>query len=97
MNEMRLFRLTDGDLGYTTVYAGERHPYHAGFVPGEANSIGFEDVVTIQDHEFLAAVAEGRPHSAGLEQALEYVSVQAALLRSWETGSWTDVVSVRID
>ena len=97
MNEMRLFRTGDGDLGYTTVYAGERHPYHAGFVPGEANSIGFEDVVTIQDHEFLAAVAEGRPHSAGLEQALEYVSVQAALLRSWETGSWTDVVSVRID
>ena len=97
MNEMRLFRLIEGDRGYTTVYAGERHPYHAGFVPGEANSIGFEDVVTIQDHEFLAAVAEGRPHSAGMEQALEYVSVQAALLRSWETGSWTDVVSVRID
>ena len=97
MNEMRRFRLSEGDRGYTTVYAGERHPYHAGFVPGEANSIGFEDVVTIQDHEFLAAVAEGRPHSAGMEQALEYVSVQAAMLRSWETGSWTDVVSVRID
>ena len=97
MNQMRLFRTGDGDRGYTTVYAGERHPYHAGFVPGEANSIGFEDVVTIQDHEFLAAVAEGRPHTAGMEQALEYVSVQAALLRSWETGTWTDVVSVRID
>ena len=80
MNQMRLFNIIEGDRGYTTVYAGERHPYHAGFVPGEANSIGFEDVVTIQDHEFLAAVAEGRPHSAGMEQALEYVSVQAALL-----------------
>ena len=53
--------------------------------------------MTIQDHEFLAAVAEGRPHSAGMEQALAYVSVQAALLRSWETGAWTDVASVRID
>ena len=97
MNEMRLFTTSDGDRGYTTVYAGERHPYHAGFVPGEANSIGFEDVVTIQDHEFLAAVAQERPHSAGMEQALAYVSVQAALLRSWETGAWTDVESVRID
>ena len=97
MNEMRLFRIIEGDRGYTTVYAGERHPYHAGFVPGEANAIGFEDVVTIQDHEFLAAVAGGRPHTPGLEQALEYVSVQAALLRSWETGTWTDVVSLRID
>ena len=97
MNEMRLFRNVEDDRGYATIYAGERHPYHGDFVPGEANSIGFEDVVTIQAHEFLAAVAEGRPHSAGMEQALEYVSVQDALLRSWETGAWTDVVSVRID
>ena len=97
MNQMRLYRATGADQGYTTVYAGERHPSHARFVPGEANSIGFEDVVTIQAHEFLAAVAEGRPHTAGMEQALAYVSVQAALLRSWETGAWTDVVSARID
>ena len=97
MNEIRMFQLGRGDQGYTTVFAGERHPFHNDFVPGEANSIGFEDAVTIQDYEFLTAVAEDRPHSAGLEQALEYVSVQAALLRSWETGAWTDVVSVRID
>ena len=97
MNEMSLFRLRDVDQGYTVVRAGERHPYHRLFVPGEANSIGFEDVVTIQDYEFLSAVAEDRPHSAGMEQALEYVSVQDALMRSWETGAWTDVVSVRID
>jgi len=94
MNEMRVFRLNgpDRDRGYTTVYAGESHPCHGAFVPGEANSIGFEDVVTIEDHEFLTAVSEDRPHSAGMEQAVDYVSVQAALLRSWETGAWVDVV-----
>ena len=99
MNEMQRFTSGEGavDAGYGTVYAGGRHPYHSNFVPGEANAIGFEDVVTIQDHEFLSAVAHGRPHSAGMEQALAYVSVQAALLRSWQTGAWTDVVSVRID
>ena len=91
MNEMRLFRLDDHNQGYTTIYAGEVHPFHSAFVPGEANSIGFEDVVTIQDHEFLTAVAEGRPHSAGIDEALNYVSVQAALMRSWETGKWVDV------
>ncbi len=96
MNEMRVFRLNgpDQDRGYTTVYAGESHPCHGAFVPGEANSIGFEDVVTIEDHEFLTAVSECRPHSAGLEQAVDYVSVQAALLRSWETGAWVDVVQL---
>ncbi|MYH72700.1 MAG: Gfo/Idh/MocA family oxidoreductase [Acidimicrobiia bacterium] len=97
LNELHLFRASDPQQGYTTVRASERHPYHGAFVPGDANSIGFEDMVTIQDHEFLTAVAEGRPHSAGMEQALACVSVQAAMLKSWETGTWEDVVSLRID
>ena len=97
MNELRVFLDPDRARGYTTVRAGERHPYQRLFVPGDANSIGFEDLVAIEDYEFLAAVSEGRPHSAGLEAALDYAGVQAALLQSWETGAWTDVVSLRID
>ena len=97
LNELQVFRASDPQQGYTTVRASDRHPFHGAFVPGDANSIGFEDMVAIQDHEFLAAVAEGRPHSAGMEQALSCVSVQAAMLKSWETGAWEDVVSLRID
>ncbi len=97
LNELQMFRSSDPQQGYTTVRASERHPFHGAFVPGDANSIGFEDMVAIQDHEFLTAVAEGRPHSAGMEQALSCVSVQAAMLKSWETGTWEDVVSLRID
>ncbi len=97
LNKLQLFRASDPQQGYTTVRASDRHPFHGAFVPGDANSIGFEDMVAIQDHEFLAAVAEGRPHSAGMEQALACVSVQAAMLKSWETGTWEDVVSLRID
>ncbi|WP_419926062.1 Gfo/Idh/MocA family protein [Candidatus Poriferisocius sp.] len=97
LNELQVFRGSDPQQGYTTVRASERHPYHGAFVPGDANSIGFEDMVAVQDHEFLTAVAEGQPHSAGMEQALACVSVQAAMLKSWETGAWEDVVSLRID
>ncbi|MCY3632746.1 MAG: Gfo/Idh/MocA family oxidoreductase [bacterium] len=97
LNELQVFRASDPQQGYTTVRASERHPHHGVFVPGDANSIGFEDMVTIQDHEFLTAVAEGRPHHAGMEQALACVSVQAAMLKSWETGTWEDVISLRID
>ena len=97
LNELQMFRSSDPQQGYTTVRASERHPFHGAFVPGDANSIGFEDMVAVQDHEFLTAVAEGRPHSAGMEQALSCVSVQAAMLKSWETGAWEDVVSLRID
>ena len=97
MNELRLFRASDPQQGYTTVRASDRHPYHGAFVPGDANSIGFEDMVAVQDHEFLTAVSQGRPHSAGIEEALATVSVQAAMLKSWETGAWEDVISLKID
>jgi len=97
MNEMGLFLVDDTARGYTTVRGGDRYPYHGAFVPGDANAIGFEDLVTIEDYEFLNAVAAGRQHSASFAEAVDYVSVQAALLKSTETGTWEDVVSLRED
>jgi predicted dehydrogenase len=98
MNELQLYLATDeAHSGYTTVYGGERFPYHGNFVPGSANGIGFEDLVVIEDYEFCRSVAERRPHRPGFEDALAAVSVQAALLRSVESGHWEDVVSLRED
>jgi predicted dehydrogenase len=96
MNELRLYLATDEPhSGYTTVYSGERFPYHGRFVPGSANGIGFEDLVAIEDFEFCRSVARGSPHSPGFEDALAAVGVQAALLRSCESGRWEEVVSLR--
>ena len=99
MNELRVYIARDDELhtGYTTVYGGDRFPHHGNFVPGSANSIGFEDLVVIEDHEFLQSVALGRPHSPGFEQALAFVSVQDAVLRSAASGAWHDVRSLRIE
>jgi predicted dehydrogenase len=98
MNELQLYMATeDAHSGYTTVFGGERFPYHGHFVPGSANGIGFEDLVVIEDYEFCHSVAERRPHRPGFEDALAAVSVQAALLRSVESGRWEDVVSLRED
>jgi predicted dehydrogenase len=98
MNELQLYLATDEPhSGYTTVYGGDRFPYHGRFAPGNANGIGFEDLIAIEDFEFCRSVAEGRPHSPGFEDALAAVSVQAALLRSCESGRWQDVVSLRED
>ena len=67
LNELRLYRLTeDPGSGYTTVFGGDRFPYHGNFVPGSANGIGFEDLVVIEDYEFCRSIAEERPHSPGL-------------------------------
>jgi predicted dehydrogenase len=96
LNELELYRVTEHrGSGYTRVYGGERFPPHGAFVPGSANGIGYEDLVTIEDAAFCAAVAERRPFAPGFDEALAWVSVQAALLRSAESGRWEDVVPLR--
>jgi predicted dehydrogenase len=93
LNELRVYRTTDDrGSGYVTVLGGERFPHHGAFAPGSGINIGFEDLVAIEDHEFLNAVAEERPYQPGFEQALEWAAVQKALLRSARSGRWEDVV-----
>ncbi len=105
MNEMQIFLANDPDKpaedgvihdGYTTVYAGDRYPFHGAFVPGDANSIGYEDLKVIEDLHFLEAVATGVQHQPGFAEAIDYVSAQAALIRSWESGSWEKVTSIAV-
>jgi predicted dehydrogenase len=95
MNELDLFLVGDKARGYTKVFAGDRYPYHGNFVPGDANAIGYEDMKTIEDYEFLTSVAAGRQHQPGFSEAIDYVSVQAALLKSWETEAWQPVTDLR--
>jgi predicted dehydrogenase len=96
MNEMDLFLVDDTYTheGYTKVYAGDRYPFHGAFVPGDANAIGYEDLKVIECLQFLQAVVSGEQHEPGFNEALAYVSVQDALVRSWESNSWEAVASV---
>jgi predicted dehydrogenase len=92
LNELRLYRATsDRGSGYTTVRGGDRFGHHGAFVPGSGNPIGFEDLVTIEDHEFCTALAEERPFEPGFEQALQWAAVQDALMRSARSGAWEEV------
>lgn len=100
MNEMEVFLVDEegrAPRGYTKVYAGDRYPFHGHFVPGDANSIGYEDLKVIENFNFLTAVASGVQHQPGFAEAVDYVSFQDAWVRSCESGSWTDVVSLRAD
>jgi predicted dehydrogenase len=100
MNEMQVFLVDDegrAPRGYTTVYAGDRYPYHGHFVPGDANAIGYEDLKVIENYEFLTAVATGEQHRPGFSEAIDYVSFQSAWLRSCESGAWETVNSIRQD
>jgi predicted dehydrogenase len=92
LNELQVYLVEDEPhTGYRTVFGGERFPYHGSFVPGSANGIGFEDLVVIEDLEFLRAVAEERPHQPSFDEALAFCDVQAALLKSAASGRWEEV------
>ena len=95
MNELRFYRLTDDpSSGYTTIYGGDRFPFHGAFVPGQANAIGFEDLVAIEDHMFLESLAGGERFSPGFREAVDVVSVQQALIDSWTSRGWEPVVDL---
>jgi predicted dehydrogenase len=99
LNELRVHLVDDeaaAPRGFTTVYGGDRYPFHGHFVPGDANAIGFEDVITIEDYAFLDSVARGEQHHPGLDEALDYVAFQAAWLRSCESGRWEDVTALEV-
>jgi predicted dehydrogenase len=95
LNELRYYRLTDDvSSGYTTIYGGDRFPFHGAFVPGQANAIGFEDLVAIEDHVFLESLAGGQRFSPSFSEAVDVVSVQQALIDSWASRGWQPVVDL---
>lgn len=95
MNELQYYRLTDDpSSGYTTIYGGDRFPFHGAFAPGQANAIGLEDLMAIEDYSFLEALATGGNFSPSFREAVNVVSVQQALINSWESRQWEPVVDL---
>jgi len=96
LNELQYYRRGEqAETGYTTVFGGDRFPFHGAFVPGQANAIGFEDLVAIEDYAFLQALATGEPFSPGFAEAVDVVAVQQALIDSWHSRTWQSVPSLR--
>ncbi len=95
INELQYYRLTtDPSSGYTTIFGGDRFPFHGAFVPGQANAIGFEDIVATEDFAFLQSMATGERFSPGFREAVDVVSVQQALIESWDSRTWQPVIDL---
>ena len=95
INELQVYRLTeDLNSGYTTVFGGDRFPYHGAFVPGQANAIGFEDLVAIEDLVFMESLATGAQFRPSFREAVDVVNVQQALIESWDSRTWQPVVDL---
>lgn len=83
--------------GYMRLVGGDRYPFHGNFNPGDGSGLGYEDLKVIEASHFLKAVAEGRACAPNFDDALAVAEVHAAMIRSWASGRWEDVTSLRQD
>ena len=87
MNEIRIHRA--GSHGFETVRISPEHPPYGDFLPAPAHGLGFNDLKTIEMHEFLTAVATGQTVSPGLDDAVRISRICEAILASDGKG-WID-------
>ena len=96
LNELQFYKRDSGpNTGYTTIFGGDRFPFHGAFAPGQANAIGFEDLVAIEDYQFLTSLVRGTRFTPGFAEAVDVVSVQQALINSWTSRTWEHVVDLK--
>ena len=97
MNELQLYLPGDDRShdGYMRLVGGEQYPFHGRFNPGEGSGLGYEDMKIIEAHQFLKSVADGAQAAPGFAEALAVAEVHAAMTRSWQSGTWEPVTSLR--
>lgn len=98
LNELQLYlpgadspEMADPHNGYTTVLAGPEHPYHGRFNPGAGIGVGYEDLKVIEAFRFLHDIVHHEVTAPGFADALALAQVQAAMMRSWESGQWEEI------
>ena len=82
--------------GFVEVLSGGDYFHQANFVPGGGNSIGYEDLKAIEALEFLRAVLGERDPDPSFGAAVDVANVMDAMVRSWESDKWEDVIDLRL-
>ena len=93
MNELDLYLPNENRAhsSYVRVLSGPEHPFHANFNPGPGIGLGYDDLKTIEAHQFLKSIQSGKQSEPGFRDALAVANVQAAIQQSWETDRWASV------
>jgi predicted dehydrogenase len=94
MNELQLYLPTEDGLhdGFMRLVGGDQYPHHGNFNPGEGSGLGYEDLKLIEAYQFLKSVAEEKQIQPGFAEALAVANVHGAMIRSWETERWEEVL-----
>jgi predicted dehydrogenase len=95
MNELRVcLGRSNDEQGYTTVNASPKHGDYSHFQPGPGNSMGFDDLKTIEAKKFLVAVAGGSAENSNIHDAVSAAAIVTAAEESAATGQWQKVDEV---
>lgn len=96
LNELQVYcpDLNLAHDGYSRLVSGPSYPYHAHFNPATGTGLGYDDLKTIEVHNFLMSIAENRQREPGFAQALRVAEVLAAIEQSWNSERWQEVSNV---
>jgi len=87
-----MFADDPGDArGFRTVYSGPAHPYGPALWPIPALGIGYGETKIIECHDFFQAIVDGTQPSPNFEDGYKIALIADAILKSGETGLWTDI------
>ena len=87
-----MFADDPGDArGFRTVYTGPAHPYGSDLWPIPALGVGYGETKIIECHDLCQAIVNGTQPSPNFEDGYRISLIADAILKSGETGEWTDV------
>lgn len=93
LNEVNVYFNSDNtaDRGYRTVFLGPDHKGYDAFNPAPGIAIGFNDIKTLEVHEFLSAVVKGTPYICDFKFGATIDLTVSAILQSAANQKWVDV------
>jgi predicted dehydrogenase len=77
--------------GFRTIYTGPAHPYGGGLWPIPALGIGYGETKIIEAYDLFSAIVNRTLPSPNFEDGYRISLIADAILKSGETGEWTDV------
>ena len=89
-NEIEIYEGAGAERGFRRILVNGEHPAYGAFLPAPAHGLGFNDLKTIELHEFLLAIAAGRNLDPDLDEAVRIASLCEAVLASSQTGRRID-------
>ena len=71
-----------------TTFVGPGHGDFGAFQPGAGIPMGFDDLKVIEAANFLRSIADGKPHTATIDDAVRSALALEAMSESARTGAW---------